>query len=189
MKLYHVSEEADITKFVPRIPHRKDVGSNALVWALNERCLPNFLTPRNCPRVTYHVAEGSVPEEIARFFSCNQNSVDPKIGSTEFTSHLSHVVAIEHGWHTKMLATTLYVYEFDPTNFYLQDEVAGYYVSEQTEIPVGVTKYDNLYGELFRRGVEVRLLPNLWQLGRAVQKSTLNWSLCRMANALSEVHQ
>ncbi|MCL1845670.1 MAG: hypothetical protein FWF77_07185 [Defluviitaleaceae bacterium] len=68
----------------------------------------------------------------------------------------------------------------------MQDECAGYYVSERTETPVSVVKYGDLYGELFERNVEVRLLNYLWDLGRAVQKSTLNWSLCRMGNAIPE---
>ena len=169
-RVFHVSEEPGIEKFVPRTPHRNDVGPNPLVWALNERCLPNFLTPRDCPRVTYHANENTTVEDIALFFS----------------SGLRHCVAIEHGWHTKMLTTPLYVYEFDPTNFRLQDEVAGYYVSEATEIPIGVKRYDNLYEELFTRGVEVRIVDYLWQLGRAVQQSSLNWSLCRMAFAIPE---
>jgi hypothetical protein len=99
-------------------------------------------------------------------------------------------VAIESGWYKRMTETVLYIYEFDTSNFYrqnsnfiLQDEIAGYYVSEQTEIPVNVTRYDDLFGELFKRNVEVRILDNLWTLGEAVKQSTLNWSLCRMANA------
>jgi len=168
MRLFHISEEADIKKFIPRVPSRNDVNKpKGLVWALNERCLPNYLTPRDCPRVTYHAAKGSAAADAVKFFSSSSR----------------HCVAIEAGWHQKMLETSLYAYEFDVANFYLQDECAGYYVSEQTEIPIAVTKYENLYDELFKRNVEVRILSNLWELGRAVQKSSLNWSLCRMANA------
>jgi len=175
MRLFHVSEEPNITEFVPRIPHRKDVDrSKGLVWALNERCLPNFLTPRNCPRVTYHATDKTTPEDIARFFS----------------SASRHTVAIENARYRQMTRTTLYVYEFDTTKYYrqnsnirLQDEVAGYYVSEETEIPISVAKYDDLFEELFSRNVEVRILASIWELGDAVQQSTLNWSLCRMAYA------
>jgi hypothetical protein len=168
MKLFHISEEPNITEFIPRTPTRKDMDkSKGLVWALNERCLPNFLTPRDCPRVTYHAQEKTTAEDIAKFFSSTSR----------------HAVAIEHGWYERMTKTTLYIYEFNPQNFYLQDQIAGYYVSEQVENPISVTKITNLFGELFKRNVEIRLLNNLWQLGEAVQKSTLNWSLCRMINA------
>ena len=167
MKLFHVSEESDITEFIPRIPYRKNLDqSKGIVWSLTEPALPNWLTPRNCPRVGYRVVEETTQEDIANFFSSSSR----------------HCVAIEHGWHAKMLETTLYVYEFDTEHFYF-DEAAGFYVSAHTEIPIGVTKYENLFEELFKRNVEVRILNNLWQLGESVQKTTLKWSLCRMGYA------
>ena len=172
MRLFHVSEEPNIEIFIPRFPQRDDLEkTKGLVWALNERCLPNFLTPRDCPRVTYHVSETTTQDDVFKFFS---------------SPTFRHCVAIEHDWHVKMLETTLFVYELDTSNFYLQDEQAGYYVSEHTEIPISVTKYENLYQELFKRNIEVRLLNNLWDLSRAVQKSSLYLSLCRMANANPE---
>ncbi len=51
MRLFHVSEEKDIRFFDPRPVTRRDLDqSKRYVWALNERYLPNFLTPRDCPR-------------------------------------------------------------------------------------------------------------------------------------------
>ena len=82
-----------------------------------------------------------------------------------------------------MSETTLYLYEFDTTNFYW-DERAKFYVSDKTEIPIAVTKYDNLFDELFKRNIEIRLMDNLWDFGEAVQKSSLKWSLCRMGYAI-----
>jgi hypothetical protein len=145
MRLFHVSEESNIEKFVPRIPYRNDMDkSKGLVWSLTEPALPNWLTPRNCPRVGFRADENTTQEDIEKFFSSSSR----------------HCVAIEHGWHKKMLDTTLYVYEFDPSNFYF-DERAGFYVSDKTEIPIGVTVYENLYEELFSRNIEVRILNNL----------------------------
>jgi len=168
MRLFHVSEEPDIACFVPRIPTRNDLDkSKGLVWALNERCLPNFMTPRDCPRVTYHVHDETTPEDAAKFFSSSSR----------------HCVAIEHTWYDRMAKASLYLYEFDTENFYLQDHQAGFYVSEFTEKPIYVTRIDDLFAALFERGVEIRLLGDLWALGDAVQKSTLYWSLCRMGNA------
>lgn len=175
MRLFHVSEDPNIERFVPRIPTRTDVDrSKGLVWALNERCLPNFLTPRDCPRVAYHATDQTTQADISMFFSCSAR----------------HCVAIEHAWYERMRKTCLYVYEFSAEQFYrqnsafrLQDEVAGYYVSEHTQLPISVTRYGDLFDELFRRNVEVRILDHLWTLGDAVQGSTLNWSLCRMRNA------
>ena len=169
MRLFHVSEETDIVEFVPRFrsKYSKHDMDKGLVWAINERCLPNFLTPRDCPRVTYHAHEDTTNDDILKFFSSSSR----------------HCVAIESAWYERMKKTTLYLYEFNPTNFCKQNDGAGYYVSEQTEQHISVTKIDNLFGELFKRNVEVRILNNLWQLGEAVKESTLNWSLCRMINA------
>ena len=173
MRLYHVSEESDIAQFSPRIPTRADLDqSKGLVWALTEECLPNFLTPRDCPRVAYHVSEMTTQDDITKFFSSSSR----------------HCIAIEQAWYEKMAKTTLYLYEFDASTFYLQDAVAGYYVSEQIQIPISVTKIEHLFGELFEKDVEVRILNNLWFLAEDVKASTLNWSLCRMANALPKDH-
>ncbi len=168
MKLFHVSEEPNITEFIPRIPTRDDLDkSKGLVWAINENCLPNFFTPRKCPRVTFHSSNKTTKDDIARFFS----------------SSFHHCLAIEHGWYENMKNTTLYLYEFDSKNFYLQDDVAGYYVSEHTEIPISKIQINDLFGELFKNDIEVRLINNLWFLADEVKKSTLNYSICDMANA------
>ena len=34
-----------------------------------------------------------------------------------------------------MNTTTLYLYEFDPREFVLQDDIAGYYVAKTTQYP------------------------------------------------------
>lgn len=172
MRLFHVSEESDITQFLPCTPVRKDLDqSKGLVWAINETCLPNFLTPRDCPRVTYHTSEKTTEDDISRFFSSSSR----------------HCVTIEHAWHERMQKTTLYLYEFDPANFYMQDKVAGYYVSEHTETPIGKIQIDDLFGELFKKNIEIRLIDNLWIFADAVKKSTLNFSICDMANAQPRV--
>ena len=170
MRLFHVSEEPDIIEFVPRLRSKYSTCDmeKGLVWALNERCLPNFLTPRDCPRVTFHARKNTTNDDMLKFFS----------------SPARHCVAIENAWYERMTKTNLYIYEFDTKNFYVHgDDAAGYFVSEQTETPISVIKCDDLFGELFKRNVEVRILNNLWQLGEAVKESTLNWSLCRMINA------
>lgn len=167
-RLFHISEEKDISLFVPRKPSRADMqASPPLVWAINEECIPNFLTPRNCPRVTYYATEKTSAAERARFFS----------------SHSNHVVAIENEWYKQMCETALYLYEFNPEAFYLQDAVAGYYVSETAQKPIAKTVVTDLFFELFRRNIEVRILPELITLKNQVLLSGLPYSLCRMANA------
>lgn len=169
MRLFHVSEEPDIQVFKPRKPYREDLANSpGLVWAINERCLPNFLTPRDCPRVTYHIGEGTCQKDIQKYFSP---------GSAK------HVVAIEHAWVDRMKDITLYLYEFDTDNFYLQDAVAGYYVSEHIEKPINKIVVTDVFGELAKKNIEVRLLPNLIDLKDEIIGTSLNWSMCRMGNA------
>ncbi len=169
LKLFHVSQEKNIKLFEPRIPTRTELDqSKGLVWAVAENCLPNFLTPRNCPRVAYYATSKTTESDIGKFFSSKDQL---------------YCVAIENKWWEVMTNTTLFLYEFDPKNFYLQDKVAGYYVSEKVEKPIQVTAINNLLEKQFALHVEIRMLENLWGLAEAVKQSTLNWSLCRMKYA------
>ena len=69
MRLFHVSEEPDIREFLPRLPKRADLDpGTGLVWAMEEFYLPNFLTPRDCPRVAYHVGERTTEADRRAFF-------------------------------------------------------------------------------------------------------------------------
>jgi len=169
MRLFHVSEDPNITVFHPRRPERRNEldQSVGLVWSLLEPALPNWLFPRDCPRVGYRVCENTTNKDMAIFFVSSAN----------------HVVAIEHDWHEQQINAALYVYEFDPTNFYY-DEIAGFYVSQKSETPIDMVVYTDLYSELFNRNTEVRLVDNLWVLRDAVFNSSMTlWSFCKMANA------
>ena len=169
MRLFHVSEEPEIAEFRPRKPDREDLDPDVwLVWAINEECLPNYLMPRDCPRVTFHVGPETTAEDRERFFP---------------SAVCRHVVAIERKWLPAMQETALYLYEFDPAGFVLQDDVAGYYVSTRTEVPIAKTRIVDLPGVLAQRGVELRVLDSLWALNDEVQASSLRWSMCRMREA------
>ncbi|MGA3600600.1 DUF6886 family protein [Lysinibacillus agricola] len=166
MRIFHVSEENDITVFHPRLPDRLDLDpEKGLVWAINEKCLPNFLTPRNCPRVCYHIGATTTEQDKRAF-----------IASTS----CSHVIVIESKWFETMKNTKLYLYEFDSNGFTLQDQNAGYYVSETVQFPIAIIEVDNLFEELFKRNVELRVVDNLWDIHDEIQKTTFNWSMCRM---------
>ena len=76
----------------------------------------------------------------------------------------------------------MYLYEFDTADFELQDEVAGYYVAKTTQVPKAKYRVDDLFAELIKRNVEIRITDTLWEIAEEVKGSTLNWSLCRMGN-------
>ncbi len=169
VRLFHVSEEPDIQVFYPRLPKRKDLDQSiGLVWALDEARLPNFLTPRDCPRVAYYAGSQTTDADRKRFFS---------------SSGAAHAVVIENKWIPAMLNTTLHLYEFHTEDFVLQDSAAGYYVATTTQIPKKKHVLNNAFGALLKRNVEIRIIDNLWDIADDVKASTLNWSLCRMANA------
>lgn len=169
MRLFHVSEESNIEIFNPRKPERDDLDKSVgLVWAITEDCLPNFLTPRNCPRVTYHIGKNTVTSDIEKYIS---------------SSSSSHVIVIENSWFDIMKNTTLYLYEFDPEHFELQDEVAGYYVSKIPQRPKSKLIVNDLFHELFSRNVELRIVDNLWDICNKIKGSSFHWSMCRMGFA------
>jgi hypothetical protein len=169
MRLFHVSENPTIKLFEPMKPKRVDLDqSTALVWAICERTLPNFLTPRDCPRVTYHVSTSTTKEDKLTYFS---------------SSLTNHCVAIEQAWFEALLKTELTIYEFDPKNFVLQDDIAGYYVSHQTEVPINQFTIKDIPKALFENNIELRILPELFTLRDRIIKSSLNWSMCRMKHA------
>ena len=169
MRLFHVSEEPNIAIFHPRLPNRTDLDPTVgLVWAIDEERLPNFLTPRDCPRVTYHVRENTTDDDRRRFFSSDT---------------AKHAVIIENDWFDRMRNTTLYLYEFNPSDFIMQDEIAGYYVAATSQTPIAQHIVTDLFGALIARGVEFRVTDNLHRIADEIKGSTLGWSLCRMANA------
>lgn len=169
MLLFHVSEEPDIQVFKPRLPTRSDLDQTVgLVWAIDEARLPNFLTPRDCPRVAYHIGSQTTDFDKKQFFS---------------SSSVSHAIVVEKQWFHTMKNTTLYLYEFNTEDFILQDKIAGYYVSTTTQYPKKKYVLTDLFSELLERNVEIRITDNLWDIADAVKASTLNWSLCRMGNA------
>ena len=168
-KLYHISEEANITVFNPRPSpsYFKNI-TDDVVFAISGKLLHNYLFPRYCPRVTFYAGENISEADKEKFLA--QTSA-------------SFVIAIEAKWLQRLQQTKLYCYEFSTESFLLLDEGAGYYISHQKIKPISVQAIDNSLEELFKRNIELRILPNLWKLADAVTASTLSFSLIRMRNA------
>jgi hypothetical protein len=165
--LFHVSEEADIGRFEPR---SIDGSAARLVWAIDDERLRNYLVPRDCPRVTYYADASASPADVERF-----------IGTS------TAVLAFEHAWLTRVRSARLYCYELPPAGFELADACAGYFVSRTAVVPLSVRVVDDCMSELGRRGVEVRVLPDLWSLHDGVAASTLRYSMIRMRNAAPRI--
>ena len=85
-----------------------------------------------------------------------------------------------------MLDTVLHLYEFNPGEFTLQDDIAGYYVSSSVQIPVAEYEIKNPLQALIDRGVEVRFTDRLWEAAGEVKASTLNLSLIHISGAAGD---
>lgn len=166
MKLYHISEIPDIKKFTPRPSPRKK-GKN-LVWAIAEDKLHNYLLPRDCPRVAFFPKQDSAPVDIRRLIG---------------RSNVMAVIAIEKKWIPIIKKTVIYKYEFNLKDFVLEDKCAGYYVSEKPQKPISVTTINNIFDELLKYNIKLRILLSLWKIREKVIKSSLDFSIIRMQNA------
>jgi hypothetical protein len=165
--LFHVSEDAGINRFEPRPSEYTD---DPVVWAIDDERLRNYLLPRDCPRVTYYAGPKTTDQDRQRFLGAARA-----------------LVAIEESWLERVRGCVLYCYRLPPETFVSQDDTAGYHVSRQPVVPEGVRRIDAPLDELSVRGVEVRLLPNLWPLRDAVIASTLEFSIIRMRKALPRI--
>jgi hypothetical protein len=160
--VFHISEQPGITRFDPRV-------SGALgpvVWAIDDERLRNYLLPRECPRVTFYAGRETTDSDVERFLGRSRA-----------------VVAIEAEWLERVASCRLYCYHLPPDTFECVDECAGYFVSRVPVTPTIVQIVANPISELLRRGVELRVVPDLCPLRDAVVASTLQFSMIRMRNA------
>jgi hypothetical protein len=166
VKLFHISEEPDIKIFNPR-PVKAGLEGNA-VWAIDEEHLPNYLLPRDCPRVTYFIDEKTNGYDIKKFFS---------------ETYAKRIIAVETKWLKQIVDQPLYKYEFRADNFELADKTAGYYISRKSVKPENTSKIENPLYAMFESNIELRVMPLLWKLREEVINSTLGFSIIRMNEA------
>ena len=166
-RLFHVSEEAGIVRFEPRPPPSPDAGVEGdAVWAVAGSHLVNFLTPRDCPRITFRAGPDTSEADRARFLAGAER-----------------VVAFEQGWLERVRACTLQVYEMQPATFEEALPEAGYWISRDAVAPLGVEVVGDLLQALSEAGAEVRVLTDFWPQCDAVAASTLQFSILRKRNA------
>ena len=163
MTVYHVSEEPGIEVFEPR---RIGGAGEALVWAIDDARLHNYLLPRECPRVT--------------FFAGPRTSV---VDRERLLGSSAAVVAIEAAWLQRLQSCRLFCYHLPADDFRTYDETAGYLVCRIAVKPSSVECIDDAVAAILQRGVELRILPSLWSLRDAVVESTLEFSIIRWRNA------
>ena len=168
MNLYHISETPDIKFFEPRPAQERSGVEGEVVWAIDREHLPNYLLPRDCPRVTFRAIEASSVKDVEQLVGPG----NPK-----------RVIAIESGWVERVLAQRLVCYEFDSQSFELHDKGAGYWVSRQGIAPQSEREIVTPLVTLLEEEIELRIMPSLWELREAVANSSLEFSIIRMRNA------
>jgi hypothetical protein len=168
MIVYHVSDQAGIKLFEPRpAPERSAISGDA-VWAVDERHLPNYLLPRDCPRVCLSRNANTTEEDVQRFFG--------------YTT-ANRIICVEWNWLAAIRDAVLYIYRLDSSPFECIDAGAGYYVSRKAVSPNSSTVISDVFDELKARDVELRFVSDLWPIHEAAAKSTLEFSMIRMRNA------
>lgn len=120
-RLWHASDREDIEVFVPRFLQPATGNSErALVWAIAETRLPNYLVPRECPRVCFWRGAQTTAEDCAAFLGTS-----------------SHVVAVEDSWMPMLQSSSLWLYELPNGPFACTYENAGYFTSQMSVRPLG----------------------------------------------------
>jgi hypothetical protein len=80
-RLFHISDEPGIARFDPRPANEFDSSVvDAAVWAIDEEHLPNYLVPRDCPRVRYYGAKTTRKESGRHLNLVHEQSIRSKAG-------------------------------------------------------------------------------------------------------------
>ncbi|MBE7189670.1 DUF6886 family protein, partial [Jatrophihabitans endophyticus] len=123
----------------------------------------NYLLPRECPRVCWQVGK-------------HEDGI--------LASSAPRVVAIEQRWLARSTRAGLLVHQLAPDGFRLADSAAGYWTSSQMCKVVGVERVDDCPAELARHKVELRITDTLWPYVDAVSRSSAEFSVIRIRNAM-----
>lgn len=168
--LFHFSENPSIDVFRPHRAKGRE-HEPPRVWAIDAEHAPLYWFPRDCPRITFWAGAGTTPADRERFLS---------LGGA------ARVQVTENAWLERMCSAKLYVYSFAPEPFVLHPEPGGFYVSDREVVPERCEGVGDLLERHAEAGIELRFTPSLWPLQRAVAGSSLEFSMVRLRNALTE---
>lgn len=173
MRLFHFSDDPDISEFVPRpvlIPSQRPAGrewlNGPLVWAIEEEFDFLYHFPRNCPRILIWARADT--------------------GDADRSSWLgTHRAAayVEDSWLAAIETAELHRYEMPAERFETLND-AGMWVSRHSVIPVSKESIRGLPDRLRRVGVDLRVVESLAPL-RGLWGTTLHTSGIRLRNSKS----
>jgi hypothetical protein len=168
MRLFHLSEDPYIDRFVPRPvpnPSAWPAITFPVVWAISGEMVPNYYFPRNCPRVCRMLGPLCSAEEISLFKAWGASRA---------------VIFVDESRQAEIARTVLYRYELDPSHFYTLDDEAGYFVSSQVEIPLKKQKIADLPQQLRQCGVKLQFVTDLEPFRAENASSNYRFSNIRM---------
>ena len=125
-----------------------------------------YLFPRDCPRILLWPKPDTTDEDRARWFgerSCRM------------------IAYIEDAWRERVHSGFILRYEFAEAGFENLGD-AGMWVSRCAAVPIAVTRFDDLPGELEAQNVELVSLDSLLPL-KNVWSTTLHASGLRLRGA------
>lgn len=160
MRLFHVSQKNNIEVFKPRILERRpelDQG-NGFVWAVTLEKLYGFFFPEDCPR-------------LLTFKGKEPNYVEGDYYAYAF---------IEEKHLEELINCSVTIYEFKADNFILQDDIAGYYVSEVTERPIAKYQIVNCMDALECFDVKLFSVQSLEKYKNEIMSCTNNYSFRKL---------
>ncbi len=173
MRLFHFSDNSEITTFEPR-PIRVQVDRPAgqewlngpLVWAIDGAHEHLYLFPRECPRIVVWRTTTTTSSDMEQWFR---------------GSACRAIAFVERAWLDRIEAGAIYRYDLPTAGFEDVGEV-GMWVSRLPVRPIGVEALSPLQTELIRRDVELRVVDTLVPL-KGVWETSLHASGIRLRNA------
>jgi hypothetical protein len=168
-EVLHFSEDPAIAEFAPHVAATAQV-PDPYVWAVDAEHAPSYWFPRNCPRMMAWPGPQTTADDRVRILG-------PGCGD--------RVHAIEYGWLERMRVVELYAYRFRGVDFRPLGEPRPH--AMVASVPVRPLGPPAPVGDLFAvhagAGIQLRVLPNLWEFVDAVVASTMNFSGIRLGNA------
>ncbi len=172
MRLFHFSDDPNITEFEPR-PVRTPVArpggqawlNGPLVWAIDAAHGFLYLFPRECPRILVWPTPESSPDDLARW-----------LGPTSARA----VAFIETAWVERLRRAAIFRYELPAASFENLCAI-GMWVSRTRVAPAGVHRLTDLHERLEEQEIELRPMETLTPL-KGIWDSTLHASGIRLRN-------
>jgi len=170
-ELLHFSEDPTIARFVPHVA-ATSAEPDPYVWAVNAEQAPSYWFPRQCPRAMAWIGPRTTVEDRDRILG-------PGGGE--------RVHAVEYRWLEAMRTVRLYAYRLPAEPFRPIGEPHPHaMIAESAVTPLGPpVPVGDLFALHATAGIQLRVLPLLWDFFDAVVDSSLEFSGIRLRNAHS----